>query len=241
MTEPKLWSGSDTDATSLERELLVAGRNQRMPAADRQAGLARLLSAVPGSALSPSPSPSSPPAVTPSLVATPLAKGLVVCAGVAALAAAGLLRHHTRPPEPAPKQILSTATDIPRAAPETTSVAAVARSAASAPPPNSPVATGRVAPNARVGAESRLREESLLVLDVRRTLRAGDAASALARLAEADAKFPHGGLGQEREALLIEALFVSGKTSEAKRRAEAFLRAFPKSPYAEGVRELGRR
>jgi hypothetical protein len=93
----------------------------------------------------------------------------------------------------------------------------------------------------RVGAESQLREESLAVLEARSALRSGDAARCLVLLEHARQRFPRGGLGQEREALTIEALAKTGQSAVARRRAEAFLRAHPKSPYVADVRRIAER
>jgi hypothetical protein len=86
-----------------------------------------------------------------------------------------------------------------------------------------------------------LREESQAVLEIRRVLRAGDATSALRLLERARARFTHPVLGQEREALTIEALARSGARDAAERRAAAFLRAYPKSPHAADVRAFAAR
>lgn len=83
---------------------------------------------------------------------------------------------------------------------------------------------------------SRLREESLAVLAARRTLRSGDASGALRLLEAARRDFPRGMLGQEREALTIEALARSGAREVAQKRADTFLSNYPKSPYASDVR-----
>jgi hypothetical protein len=74
------------------------------------------------------------------------------------------------------------------------------------------------------------------VLEIRRVLRAGDAATALRLLERARARFSHPVLGQEREALTIEALARSGARDVAARRAATFLRDYPKSPHAADVR-----
>ncbi len=86
--------------------------------------------------------------------------------------------------------------------------------------------------------ETTLRDESLAVLEARRTLRSGDAAQALRLLDQARQCFPKGALGQEREALTIEALAKSGNAASAKRRAQAFLHAYPKSPYAADLQSI---
>jgi outer membrane protein assembly factor BamD (BamD/ComL family) len=92
------------------------------------------------------------------------------------------------------------------------------------------------APESR--AASRLREESAAVLAIRKTLLSGDPREALRMLDRAASEFPNGALAQEREALSIRALVDSGEKEAARRRGEAFLRAYPKSPHAAEVRAL---
>jgi outer membrane protein assembly factor BamD (BamD/ComL family) len=79
-------------------------------------------------------------------------------------------------------------------------------------------------------------EESQLVSSTRSLLRAGNAAAALQLLEHSASRFHPGILIQEREALCVEALAALGRTSEASAHAEAFIRAYPKSPYASRVR-----
>ena len=89
---------------------------------------------------------------------------------------------------------------------------------------------------AKKSRASRLAEESRMVLEARNALRSGDPGAALRLLEAARIAFPDGGLVQEREALTIEALARSGQREVASRRAEAFLRDYPKSPHAADVR-----
>jgi hypothetical protein len=84
------------------------------------------------------------------------------------------------------------------------------------------------------------REESRMVAAARDALRLGDPASSLGWLERAHQKFPNGVLVQEREALAIEALALSGRRDEAEKRAAAFLRDYPKSPHAARVQALVR-
>jgi len=102
------------------------------------------------------------------------------------------------------------------------------------PRPNA-VSAAALADNARA---SQLREESAMILGARRVLRAGDPARALTLLDAARTRFADGGLVQEREALTIEALVRSGQRALATKRAEAFLRDYPKSPHGADVRSL---
>jgi hypothetical protein len=92
------------------------------------------------------------------------------------------------------------------------------------------------APEAR--ATSRLREESAAVVAARKTLLAGNPAEALRMLDRLRADYPNGALVQEREALTIRALVESGQKEAARKRAEAFFRAYPRSPHAAEVRAL---
>ena len=85
---------------------------------------------------------------------------------------------------------------------------------------------------------SRLAEESAAVVAIRKTLLAGEPAEALRMLDRASAHFSDGILGQEREALAVRALVESGQKDAARRRGEAFLRVFPRSPHAAELQAL---
>jgi len=85
---------------------------------------------------------------------------------------------------------------------------------------------------------SRLREESLAVLAIRKSLLAGQAGEALRLLDRAQRDFPGGALMEEREALTVRALLVGGQKAAAQQRGAAFLRAFPRSVHAAEVRRL---
>jgi hypothetical protein len=100
------------------------------------------------------------------------------------------------------------------------------------------VAPPRAEPAPETHAMSRLREESAAVVAIRKTLLAGDAAEALRMLDRAKSDFPNGALVQEREALTVRALVESGQKDAARKRGEAFLRVFPRSPHAAEVRAL---
>ena len=102
-------------------------------------------------------------------------------------------------------------------------------------PAPAPIASQSAETPAR-GASTAIREESRLVATARDALRSGNAGRALALLERARREFPHGTLAQEREALSIEALAVSGQTSLAAERARRFLRAHPSSMHAARVR-----
>ena len=148
---------------------------------------------------------------------------------------------------------------VPAAAP-TTELAPTPRHAAEAPPPGPlrapapAVASVRIAPSGREVAAppssvavledsaevraSQLREESRALQAVRTALRRGDAPGALATLEATRVRFPTSVLGQEREALTIQALAHAGQTDAARARARAFLAKFPTSPHAPGLQRF---
>ena len=95
-----------------------------------------------------------------------------------------------------------------------------------------------VEPSPESRRASRLAEESAAVVAIRKTLLAGESTEALRMLDRARAEFPDGVLGQEREALTVRALVESGQKDPARKRGDAFLRAFPRSPHAAELRAL---
>jgi len=83
---------------------------------------------------------------------------------------------------------------------------------------------------------SRLRDEVRATASARAALRSGDPAGALAQLEGAQQVFGAGSMGQEREALIIEALGRSGARDMASARASAFVARWPGSAYAATIR-----
>ena len=77
-----------------------------------------------------------------------------------------------------------------------------------------------------------LKAESKLLTDARAQLRSGNPAAAQASLDRLQAQFPKGMLTQEREVLAIEVAYARGNVEAAKRRAKAFVKAYPKSPHS---------
>lgn len=110
------------------------------------------------------------------------------------------------------------------------SISALAQGEATAAAPE--VTAPAPAPGSPEERASRLREENELLGQARAALRSGDPGRAIAILEQARVKFPDGVLGQEREAVAIEALARSGAREAASARASAFLRAHPASPHA---------
>jgi len=117
----------------------------------------------------------------------------------------------------------------------------------SAPAEAPPEAVDRQAPAAgrRVsrpgeGSESPdpLSRESAIVTEARAQLKSGDPRAALATLARLHAGAQNAVLVQEREVLTIQALSALGDTDSARRRARAFVTAYPNSPHTPQLRHI---
>jgi outer membrane lipoprotein YfiO len=89
-----------------------------------------------------------------------------------------------------------------------------------------------VKPSAEQSRRDQLSAESALLTQARAELRKGDARGAQQLLNRLQAQFPKGVLGQEREVLAIEVLAARGNAAAAKRRAQAFIAAYPESPHS---------
>ena len=211
MTDPKRWSEGG-EASELERELLRAGQAVRIPESERRALWAGIALSLPAVA-PPSLVPKAPLAVASTWSAY-VTKGVIFLAAVTGLtlAASSLL-------QPAAQVVKASApvaavdrpaTALPAAPPASKNTVEVA---ATVTPPVAPVSD----PKQRLAPASQLREESIAVLDARSALRSGDAARSLALLEQARVRFPRGALGQEREALTIQALAQSGERAAARR------------------------
>jgi hypothetical protein len=85
---------------------------------------------------------------------------------------------------------------------------------------------------------SQLEAETRALRRAHDELRAGKLADAFATLDTSRRQFSAPELYQEREALMLELLFLSGQTAAAKQRARAFLSRFPESPHAQQIRRL---
>jgi outer membrane protein assembly factor BamD (BamD/ComL family) len=82
--------------------------------------------------------------------------------------------------------------------------------------------------------DSWARERAMLD-GARRNLAEGNARASLVKLQRYTAEFPRGRLSEECEALLVNALVRSQQYDEARRRADAFRRRYPRSFLAPSV------
>ena len=255
MTDPRRWTDEHADATALERDLVQAGHEVRLPDAQKRELWASIALQCPkpvGLEAAEGGIGAAEAGVAASAVtSSALVKTLVVVAVAGGLASTGYVMLRDRPvtPSAAPSSDPTAAVATPsatrvsvsEAAPETHAPQAAAapsaqRGARGTDP--RPASIGAPDPSARA---SQLREESRITLLARRQLRSGDPQGALRLLEQARVRFPDGALGQEREALTIEALAKSGSGKAAERRARDFLRENPRSPHAADVRAYRKR
>jgi hypothetical protein len=119
----------------------------------------------------------------------------------------------------------------PAPAPSAPPVVAAPTASAEAPP--APRKT--TAPAASLDRASRLAAERALLDAAHAAIVRGDPGSALASLDGHAARFPHGDLEEEREALAIKALAKMGRAADAQKRAADFRQRFPQSLFTDGV------
>ncbi|MBS2020034.1 MAG: hypothetical protein JST00_44645 [Deltaproteobacteria bacterium] len=94
--------------------------------------------------------------------------------------------------------------------------------------PDAPLPSARVA--AASASSGNALEAERALLDVARTaLGRGDGPNALDACDAHAKKFPRGALGEEREAIAVQALVLAQRSEDAKQRAERFRKAYPRS------------
>ena len=127
-------------------------------------------------------------------------------------------------------------------------VAQLAPSTSAAPPLVAtivaPVAQGTSAaaakPSTSEGKDTSLAAERSLIEVAHTALSRGDSSGAIAALDQHAKRFPFGQLGEEREALYVQALSQAGRRDEARVRALRFKKQFPGSlllPVVEAATE----
>ena len=147
-------------------------------------------------------------------------------------AGAGLHAALTRP---APPQIVY----VDRTPTITTPVSSVASPALAVAPTTTRAGAGESPavprPSSAISRPSQLTAERSLLDEVRGLILQGNAAGALDRLRESRREFPHPILGEEREALTIEALVGAHRYDEARALAESFREHSPDSLFSSTV------
>jgi len=255
VNDPKRWSEDSSSLSADELRVLTAGREPSVPRHAKRAVWLALGAQLPKVAAAASVSASSSLGVV-SLLKT-AAVGLAL--GASTMGAVAVLQHEATPSSPRSKQTPA-ASRSPQ--PHVVPSVAAAPTLSSAEPAASeqePVHPAPVAGEARDANPPRVESagptgpseaefpidsthprdsESQRLVAARSFLRSGHPAQALAALDALRRELPNGELGQEREALTIEALQALGRTAEARRRGEAFLARYPASPHAAGVRRV---
>jgi len=252
MTDPHRLSSNLSDADDLERELLASIRHVAPPAGAKgeawgklslqlaAVGLVSVASVQSSTAASLASSAAAPAALAtgasrawfPSVFKGVFGKVLL---GVAVAGTGSALWVHAQRGQPTPRVdssavTVATAPPKPESVEPSTEATAPTAVAASSSAPMPAAIPGK--PNSEVSREDRLNAESTLLTRARAELRRGNAASAQQVLEQMRVKFPNAVLGQEREVLSIEVLAARGNSDAARRRARAFIAAYPKSPHS---------
>ena len=253
MADPQRFLSQISDADEFERALLGSLQRVQPPADVKNEAWARIeaqlaavalvgathasTAAAGSSATAAASSAGSPSAATPLLLkalGSKLTVGLALAGSV--LGASALL--WTPPPgRPAPS-VASVAPPARTALPEPIPAALATQEPATAPRLAAPASERPAKVSAEPNASDRLNAESALLTQARAQLRRGDTTGAERSLARLRANFPKGVLGQEREVLAIELLLAQGNTEAARRRANAFIAAHPKSPHSAQLSRL---
>lgn len=255
MTDPHRLSSNLSDADDLERELLASIRHVAPPAGAKAeawgklsvqlatVGLVSVASVQSTTAASLASSAAAPAAVAGAAAGASRAwlpgalEGVFgkVLLGVAVAGTGSALWVHTQRAETAPR-VASSAITVVMAPPQAKPADAQPSPEALAPAalPSAPTTAAQIPlkPNSEAAREDRLTAESKLLTSARAELRRGNAAGAQQVLEQMRQKFPNAVLGQEREVLSIEVLAARGNSEAARRRARAFIAAYPKSPHS---------
>jgi hypothetical protein len=259
VSDPKRLLETATELSDEERRLLVAG-TEAAPPPELGTELWAALSAklpVAGSAAQAPPASATGGAISGAPVGGLLIKATLAVLTLGALVFGVRALRHSEPKATtsAPQPVLLVASQSPPALPVPTEVApsssAPSSPAVSAAPAHvasaahsgkaAPAHSAAVAPSSVASVASGtsdVSDESRAVTDARNALHGGNSASALAILSQAQQRFGNGVLGQEREALTIEALAKSGQSAAARARGQVFLKNYANSPYSARIRTL---
>jgi hypothetical protein len=249
MSSPKRWLDGGDELSPEERRALGADLDRQAPPRAKhavRAGLALKLSAASAAAAAPGVlRASAQQGAAAKLVSLSLLKSVAIGFGISAgvgVAFTLSARHEVAKPS-------ASATARPAPAPVSTHdfTAPVDSGAPSPSPPSSPPSDVpqhhalRRTVAREAGAEPPARttaaaSESQRVAQARTLLRGGHASAALTVLQNLERDEPNGLLGQEREALSIQALAALGRRDAARTRASVFAQRYPASPHINAVR-----
>ncbi len=167
-------------------------------------------------------------------VALTLPVGIAVGAlGHAWLVSPAAVRQHAAPVTATASRALPPS--VESAAPPAPVVAPASALPVQVAPPSHPPAVRSVSNHVASGHAMRGNRELSQLEKARTLLSDGHAAATLALLRTHLARYPRSGLEQERQALYIKALVADDQMVEARQRAAAFVRRFPKSTLRGSV------
>jgi hypothetical protein len=235
--------------------LLKALRDVRAtpaPAASRARVAGRLAALFPGMPLAAAPSssqspPSPSPSPSPNLMTSVGLSGTRALAGLCFIlgGAAGAAIHASVTSLPAPSVVY---VEVPVLASPTTAASLPAPASTLSPvlPPALPMLSPSPAPAlssaptltpspAPAVPLAQLDAERVLLDEARGALAHGDGTKAVDALERHERSYPRPILGEEREAILVEALVGAGRSDEARARADTFRRKYPHSLFATAV------
>jgi hypothetical protein len=156
---------------------------------------------------------------------------LPVGIAIGALGHAWVVSHHVVPEHAAP-----TAPAVNHAPLVVEGGAPVAPMATPVVAPAEPASAPLGVPRPRLGPPQHAGNRELSQLEKARTLLSdGHAAATLALLNSHFARYPRSALEQERQALYVKALVAADRMAEARKRAAAFVRRFPRSTLRGSV------
>ena len=250
MGDPQRLLSSITDDSDLERELLASIKKADPPLGAKGDGWARLSAQIAAVALvgtahssaaahgaQAGAAASTGSGVVPlvaKLVSSKIALALAV-SGVAIGASAVWVHWSGTPRTPTPVSAPAVTAPAVQATPKAELAAALPAPdpALQLAPLLDPGASKQApTPSADQKRKDMLSAESALLTEARAYLRNGDANAAQQTLNKLRSKFPKGVLRQEREVLTIELLSARGNKDAARRRAKAFIAAYPESPHS---------
>jgi hypothetical protein len=252
--DSKGWSES---LSSEQRSVLEEGLGVAPPLEARDAIWSALATKLPVTAAA---SVATAHGVTMASLLKPLAVGLVLGAATAT-GITGVRLATSSAPAPAPAALATApaladvparATPLPSpAAPEPAAPPTRAPSNEPIQPPPASTAVALAAPLAASPSvvsfpsdapaatpENPILLESRRLATARASWRSGDARTALTQLEALERDFPAGVLGQERDALRIQALAALGQRQRARALAERFLETHRGSPHAAAVERV---
>jgi TolA-binding protein len=225
---------SATSADPLERELLGSVRHVVPPegAQDRawQSIVAQIAVGAAVGAVSSSAAAAASKAPASTLISWALSTKLALVAAGGLALGGGYVALHSAKPRSTGKPAVAAVTPAIHGAPAESAVPE--RVVVAAPPSERPPDEDAPSRKPEPPKLDRLKAESALLTNARAQLRAGNATAAQASLERLQAQFPKGMLTQEREVLGIEVSYARGNVEGAKRRAQAFVKAYPNSPHS---------